>query len=158
MISATTTDPRTETAGPATKTTTAEATTAAQTASNATAGTGTTETGSPVSIPGPSSTQNGETTRVAFEKGGSRVVVSGVITAENGCQEARLASVEAKGSDLVVTVGTERTTGTNALCTQALTPVEYRFALTPDTPPESVTVVHATMGERRTVTTVDRGG
>lgn len=156
-----TSGPQTETARvPATETTTPEtttATTAPTTTANATEGTETTDTA--IAIPDPPSTQEGMgVAQVAFEKGGSRIVVSGTITAENGCQEATLASSQSNGSELVVTIGTERTTGTNTACTQVLTPVEYRYVLTPDAAPESVTVVHATMGKRRTVTKVKRKG
>ena len=152
-----TSGPQTETARVPTTETTPETTTTTAPTTATTEGTETTDTA--IAIPDPPSTQEGRgVAQVAFEKGGSRVVVSGVITAENGCQKATLASSQSDGSELVVTIGTERTAGTNTACTQVLTPVEYQFTLTPDSTPESVTVVHATMGKRQTVTKVKREG
>lgn len=153
-----TSGPQTETSRMSTTEVSTPETTTATTAPTTTTTEGTETTDTAIAIPDPPSTQNGMgVAQVAFEKGGSRVVVSGTITAENGCQKATLASVQSNGSELVVTIGTERAAGTNMACTQVLTPVEYRFVLTPDTAPKSVTVVHATINQRRTVTTVERG-
>ena len=69
-----------------------------------------------------------------------------------------LDSVQSNGGTLVVSVGTERDAGTDTMCTQALTPVDYRFVVTPKHPPESVTIVHDTADGRRTVATADRDG
>ncbi|EMA41423.1 hypothetical protein [Halococcus hamelinensis] len=138
-----------------TQTTTAPATTpSATTGGPATATTD--GSGTAVPLPDLQSTQSGDGATVAFEEGGSRVVVTGTIVAQDGCRRAVLDSAQSDGGTLVVSVGTERDAGTDMLCTQALTPVEYRFVVTPDDPTDSVRVVHGGAGDRRTVVTADR--
>ncbi|RJT03846.1 hypothetical protein [Halococcus sp. IIIV-5B] len=137
--------------------TTTSATTQPETTdASATVTTGSDGTATPP--PDPQSTQLGEGAAITFEEGGSRVVVTGTIMAQDGCRRAVLDSVQSDGGTLVVSVGTERDAGTDVMCTQALTPVEYRFAVTPDDLPDSVRVVHDGAGDRRTVATTDRTG
>ena len=135
--------------------TTTSATTQPETTdASATVTTGSDGTATPP--PDPQSTQSGEGATVIFENGGSRVVVTGTIVAQDGCRRAVLNSTQSNGGTLVVSVGTERDAGTDVMCTQALTPVEYRFVVTPDDPPDSVRVVHDGAGDPRTVATTDR--
>ncbi|WP_160134457.1 hypothetical protein [Halococcus salsus] len=129
-------------------------TTSAITDASATVTTGSDGTATPP--PDPQSTQSGKGATVTFENGGSRVVVTGTIVAQDGCRRAVLDSAQSDGGTLVVSVGTERDAGTDVMCTQALTPVEYRFVVTPDDPPDSVRVVHDGAGDPRTVATTDR--
>ena len=145
-----TASPPTTAAEPTTATASTSTATTTETPTSDTQGT----TGTPV--PDAQSTQEGSGASVTFENGGSRVVVAGTIIGQDGCRRAVLDSVQANDGTLVVSVGTERDVGTNTMCTQALTPVDYRFVLTPEDPPESVTVVHDTADGRRTVTTADR--
>jgi hypothetical protein len=95
---------------------------------------------------------------VAFENGGSRVIVTGTITGQNGCQTAVLDSVRKTKSGLVITVATERDAPANASCSMALVGIEYRFATRVETPPASVTVIHHGATGNRTITTAKPGG
>lgn len=90
---------------------------------------------------------------VTLEDGGSRVVVTGTIVGQNGCQTAVLDSTRRTNSRLVITVATERKGATAAACSMALVDIEYRFTVRADRPPESVTVVHRGAGGRQTVYT-----
>jgi hypothetical protein len=93
--------------------------------------------------------------RVAFENGGSRLVITGTIVAQNGCQTAVLDSVDETASGLIVTVATERDAPANALCTQALVGVEYRFVVHPTRPPDSVRIVHRGVTGSQRITTAN---
>lgn len=93
---------------------------------------------------------------VAFKNGGSRIVVSGTIVGKNGCQTAVLDSVRNTQSGLVITIATKRDAPETAGCMGALVDIEYRFVVRVDTPPESVTVVHRGVGDKQTITTVNR--
>ena len=79
---------------------------------------------------------------VAFANGGSRVVVTGTITGKNGCRTAVLDSVRTEGPTLTVTVSTREDPESGDVCSQALVGIGYRLVVTPETPPQSVRVVH----------------
>lgn len=100
----------------------------------------------------------GNEASVRFAEGGSRVVVTGTITGSDGCQTAVLDGITMTDSGLEATVATETDADAGAACSQALVGIEYRLAMTLETPPESVTVVHRGASGRTTVTTAERGG
>lgn len=100
----------------------------------------------------------GDEARVSFEDEGRNVVITGTITGKNGCQTAVLDSVQMEGSTLTVTVATKEEAGTDAVCSQALIGITYRLAVTLETPPQSVRVVHRGANGRREVATTERGG
>lgn len=94
---------------------------------------------------------------VVFKNGGSRIVVTGTITGKNGCQQP-VHSVRKTDSGLVITVATERDAPKNALCSMALVELEYRFVVTVETAPESVTVIHRGVTGKQTMTTAKPNG
>lgn len=99
--------------------------------------------------------QNGKA-HVSFKDGGSRIVVTGTIVGENGCQTAVLDSVKSTQSGLVITIATKRDAPKTAGCTGALVNIEYRCVVRVNAPPESVTVVHRSVGDKQTITTATR--
>lgn len=100
----------------------------------------------------------GNEASVRFAESGSRVVVTGTITGSDGCQTAVLDGIEMTDSGLEATVATETDADAGAACSQALVGIEYRLAMTLETPPESVTVVHRGTSGRTAATTAERGG
>lgn len=85
------------------------------------------------------------------------VEVSGSVRAPNPCYGAQLADVSVSSDDtLRVTVTT--TEPTAGVCAQCVASIEYEADLTfRDRVPETVEVVHRTMGGTETVATVTRG-
>lgn len=96
--------------------------------------------------------------RVAFKNNGSRIVVTGTIVGENGCQKPVLDSVRKTKSGLVITIATERDAPANAACTLALVELDYRFTVNVENPPESVTVIHRGATGKQTIVTVKPSG
>jgi hypothetical protein len=96
--------------------------------------------------------------QVTFKNGGSRIVVAGTIVGKNGCQKPVLDSVREMKSRLVITIATKRDAPTNTACSMALVELEYRFSVTVENPPKSVTVVHRGVGGKRMITTAKSSG
>lgn len=122
--------------------------------------TGTTDT--PIPIPDRPTDHRKDTpltgeARVVFKDGGSRIVVSGTIVGKNGCQKPVLDSVRETKSGLVITIATKRDASADALCTMALVELDYRYTVTVETPPKSVTVIHHGATGKQTITTVKPG-
>lgn len=104
--------------------------------------------------------QPGNEAQVAFENGGTRVVVTGTITGKDGCQTAVLDSIRLDDSTLTVTVGTESEAGAGAgaVCSQALVGIDYRLVATLERPPVSVGVVHRGATDSGEVTSAEPSG
>lgn len=122
----------------------------------------TAETDTPIPVPDQLDTpqKDGPLTNVAhvvFKNGGTRIVVTGTITGKNGCQKP-VHSVRKTNSGLIITVATERDAPKNALCTMALTELEYRFDVTVETVPKSVTIIHRGVTGKQTMTTAKPNG
>lgn len=100
------------------------------------------------------------TASVEFDRAGDAVVVTGTINGRNACEKPRLEAVDlaAESRELSVTVGTKK--GDDAMgCAECITEIEYRATLSFDgSLPESVKVVHKSLGETTTVTTASRDG
>ena len=94
---------------------------------------------------------------VAIENDGSRVVVTGTITGENGCRTATLDSVRIDAGEVRIVVATERAPDADAVCSQALVGIGYRATVTVERRPESVTVIHRGAGGEETVATTEPG-
>ncbi|EMA44180.1 hypothetical protein [Halococcus saccharolyticus] len=100
----------------------------------------------------------GNEASVTVESGGSRIVVTGTITGENGCQTATLNSVRTDAGEVRIVVATERAADAGTMCTQALVGISYRATVTTESQPASVTVIHRGAGGEETVTTAEPGG
>jgi hypothetical protein len=94
---------------------------------------------------------------VAIENDGSRIVVTGTITGENGCRTATLDSVRIDAGEVRIVVATERAPDADAVCSQALVGIGYRATVTVERRPESVTVIHRGAGGEETVATTEPG-
>ena len=99
----------------------------------------------------------GNEASVAIENDGSRVVVTGTITGENGCRTATLDSVRIDAGEVRIVVATERPPDADAACSQALVGIDYRATVTVERRPESVTVIHRGAGGEETVATTEPG-
>jgi hypothetical protein len=99
----------------------------------------------------------GNEASVAIENDGSRIVVTGTITGENGCQTATLDSVRTDAGEVRLVVATERAPDAGAVCSQALVGISYRATVTVERRPESVTVIHRGAGGEETVATTEPG-
>ncbi|WP_049901113.1 hypothetical protein [Halococcus agarilyticus] len=100
----------------------------------------------------------GNEASVAIENDGSRIVVTGTITGENGCQTATLDSVRTDAGEVRIVVATERAADAGTMCTQALVGISYRATVTVESQPASVTVIHRGAGDEKTVATAEPGG
>ncbi|WP_227352686.1 hypothetical protein [Haladaptatus salinisoli] len=100
-----------------------------------------------------------QTATVSFEPSKKNVVVTGTITGSDSCAKPVLAGANVgKDGALTVKVETKKKDGATA-CTQCLTELEYRATLSFGGPiPESVKVVHRSLGETKTVATTKRDG
>ena len=99
----------------------------------------------------------GNEASVAIENDGSRIVVTGTITGENGCRTATLDSVRIDAGEVRIVVATERAPDAGAVCSQALVGIGYRATVTVERRPESVTVIHRGAGGEETVATTEPG-
>ncbi|PSQ09418.1 hypothetical protein BRC98_06055 [Halobacteriales archaeon QS_7_68_65] len=99
----------------------------------------------------------GNEASVAIENDGSRIVVTGTITGENGCRTATLDSVRIDAGEVRIVVATERAPDADAVCSQALVGIGYRATVTVERRPESVTVIHRGAGGEETVATTEPG-
>ncbi|WP_458190888.1 hypothetical protein [Haladaptatus sp. NG-WS-4] len=87
----------------------------------------------------------------------SNVVVTGTISGSDSCAKPVLAGTKMESGELTVSVKTKKKDGTTA-CSECITELKYRATLTFDgSLPKSVTVVHESLGETKTVTTTGRG-
>jgi hypothetical protein len=92
---------------------------------------------------------------VTVEQGGSHIVVTGTITAKNGCQTAVLDRVRAKEAKLAITVATERGADADAMCSQALVGISYRATFDVEGTAKSVSVIHRGVDGRSEVATAE---
>lgn len=96
---------------------------------------------------------------VAFDAAANRVVVTGTIVGENGCQTATLESVryDAQAGLLTITIGTERDAPEDAMCTMALVELSYEATVSVEGGlPERVSVIHRGAGADGEVVTATR--
>ncbi|WP_459194504.1 hypothetical protein [Halosimplex sp. J119] len=94
---------------------------------------------------------------VAFDEDGGTVTVTGTIWGNDACYTATLADVRLDGGTLTVTVGAESDAGTDTMCAECITEIDYEATVALESAlPETVTVVHQHDGEDTHVTSTDR--
>lgn len=94
---------------------------------------------------------------VAFDENGGTVTVTGTIWGNDACYTATLADVRLDGGTLTVTVAAEPDAGTDTMCAECITEIDYETTVALDTAlPGTVTVVHERDGEDTKVTSVSR--
>lgn len=92
--------------------------------------------------------------RVSFDDG---VTVTGTTWGNNACYTATLADVGVATDTLTVVVASESDAGTDVMCAQCITEIDYEASFTFDgKEPDEVVVVHTHGSDRSTVATVRR--
>lgn len=94
---------------------------------------------------------------VAFGGNPGTVAVAGTTWGSDSCSTAVLSDVRLDGGTLTVVVAAESDAGTDTLCAECLTEVDYEATVRLDGAlPATVTVVHERDGGRTQVTSVER--
>lgn len=94
---------------------------------------------------------------VDFDEGGGTVTVTGTIWGPDGCYTAVLSDARLDGGTLTVVVGSESDAGTDTMCAECITEIDYEATVELDSAlPREVTVVHAHGGEDTRVTSATR--
>lgn len=94
---------------------------------------------------------------VAFDEGGRTVTVTGTIWGSDACYTAVLSDVSLDGDALTVVVGSESDAGTDTMCAECITEIDYEATVTLEGAlPREVTVVHGSGGEQTRVTSTTR--
>jgi hypothetical protein len=96
-------------------------------------------------------------TSVAFDEDGGTVTVTGTIWGNDACYTAVLSDARLDGGTLTVVVGSESDAGTDTMCAQCITEIDYEATVALDGAlPREVVVVHAHDGEDTRVTSETR--
>lgn len=94
---------------------------------------------------------------VAFDGNAGTVTVTGTIWGNNACYTAVLSDVRLDGGTLTVVVGSESDAGTDTMCAECITEIDYEATVALDSAlPREVVVVHRHDGEDTRVTSASR--
>lgn len=94
---------------------------------------------------------------VAFDGAGGTVTVTGTTWGSDACYTAVLSDVRLDGDAATVVVGSESDAGTDTMCAECITEIDYEATVTFDSAlPREVAVVHTHDGEDTRVTSTTR--
>jgi hypothetical protein len=94
---------------------------------------------------------------VDFDEDGATVTVTGTTWGSDACYTAVLSDVSLDGDAATVVVGSESDAGTDTMCAECITEIDYEATVELDGAlPRTVTVVHGHSGEDTRVTSTTR--